>query len=175
MVAPDYFEIMGVPRRLHLDLESLRQRFYDLSRRMHPDNFAGRSPQEVERSTRNAAILNQAYRTLRDPLTRAAYLVERAGAPKPIQDPAFLMEMMEIQETLEEGSPADLAAALEGFRARVAGLDRDLEAIFAAWDALGEDPREADREALLARIQDNLATRRYFQNVIRDVTARLCP
>jgi len=174
----DYFQVMRVPRRMKIDADALRARFYELSRKLHPDNFAAATPDEVAIATRNAAVLNQAYRTLREPLARAEYLLERLGGKADAPpDPAFLMEMMEVGERIEDAAAADARADLEhdleDFRGRVRGKDQELEAIFADWDALGEAPDAAARTAIADQLRTNLGVRKYYKNIIRDITQTL--
>jgi len=177
----DYFAVMGLDRRLQVDTAALRDCFYALSRRLHPDRFAESSEKERAISTANAAVLNQAYRALRDPLARAAYVVARAGDGKSAapdarpQDPALLMEMMEIQEALEEARAGDvtrrgeLEATRQDFQSRQAALDRDLEDVFAAWDASVHGSPSASEATLLDRLRQNLAVRKFYANIVRDI------
>jgi len=177
----DYFRVMGIPVRLNLDQGQLRGRFYALSRALHPDNFAGRSPEEVAVATRNAAVLNQAYRTLREPMARAAYFLDHHGAKEYKAPPSLLMELMEAKELLDEvrgGSPEgwqrqELTESLDDFRGRVRRLDEELQGAFAAWDALGDDPAAEERARTLDRIRDNLGVRKYYANIVRDITEAL--
>ena len=103
----DYFTCMNLPRRLLLDEKSLEETFYSLSRTFHPDFYANKDEGEKMVSLRNTALLNIAYRTLKDPIQRAEYLIrlEAAGSVKDIRSapPADLFdEILEIQENLEE-------------------------------------------------------------------------
>ena len=70
-----YYELLGIERRLVLDQEALQKRFYDLSRELHPDRFARKSVAERERALDASSRLNDAYRTLRDPVQRAMYVL----------------------------------------------------------------------------------------------------
>ena len=104
------FEVFGLPRRLDIDGAELQRRFYELSRRYHPDFHHGASPEEQARALDASARLNAAYRALRDPIARVEYLVRleegretREGAiVKPQAPPELLTEMFEIQEALAE-------------------------------------------------------------------------
>jgi molecular chaperone HscB len=66
--SPDYFEFLGIERKLSLDPKLLEQRFYQLSRLLHPDRYVRRSATERQHSLEATAILNDAYRVLRDPV-----------------------------------------------------------------------------------------------------------
>ena len=101
----DYFTCLGLPRRLIVDLSQLEAKFYELSRAFHPDFYLNKSETEQAISLGNAATLNSAYRTLRDPIQRAEYLLDlEAGAVKEIRTspPADLFEdILQLQETLD--------------------------------------------------------------------------
>src|SRR5438445_12358749 len=101
----DYFTCFGLPRKLNIDTARLETKFYELSRVFHPDFFEGKSEMERAVSLANSAILNQAYRTLKDPLQRVEYLLRpAAGAAKDIpgKAPADLFEaILQIQGPLE--------------------------------------------------------------------------
>jgi hypothetical protein len=81
----DYFTCLGIPRRLKIDTSQLESKFYELSRAFHPDFYQNKTAEEQEISLSNSALLNTAYRTLKDPIQRAEYLVRlEAGAAKDI-------------------------------------------------------------------------------------------
>jgi molecular chaperone HscB len=75
----DYFEFLGLPRKLNVDAGDLERRFRALSRRFHPDYFYNATPAERRASLERSSYLNDAYRTLKQPITRIAYLLEREG------------------------------------------------------------------------------------------------
>src|SRR5499425_1702337 len=102
----DYFTCLGFPRRLTIDLSTLETKYYELSRAFHPDFYQNKSEEERAISLGNSAMLNTAYRTLRDPIQRAEYLLDlEAGSAKDIRTspPADLFEeIIELQEVLDE-------------------------------------------------------------------------
>ena len=75
----DHFETFHLPRHLQIDAQALEKHFYTLSRRLHPDRFAGRPPAEQEAALAAASGLNDAYRTLKDPVARTQYLLTLEG------------------------------------------------------------------------------------------------
>src|SRR5947208_4420434 len=88
----DHFEVFGLPRRLAIDTAELQRRFYELSRRYHPDFHQAAPPEEQARALEASARLNAAYRALRDPIARVEYLVRsghggrgrrRSASPRP--------------------------------------------------------------------------------------------
>src|SRR5215469_13799607 len=76
----DFFNFFGRAPRLNLDLASLEKEFHRLSRRLHPDRFARAGENEKEWSLADTALLNDAYRALKDPITRTEYLLKLNGA-----------------------------------------------------------------------------------------------
>ncbi len=158
----DYFEFFELPRNLAIDLKDLEKRFYTFSRKYHPDVHARKSPEERERAEASAAILNDAYRTLRDPIRRAQYLLKIEGFEIGEQGskdvpPELLEEVFELNMAIEE------AEALEPFRLKFEGmrgeLDAELQRKFEAWDS------GRSRETLAA-VRGLLNRRKYITNLI---------
>jgi molecular chaperone HscB len=75
----DYFEIFSLPPHLTLDTAALEKSFYALSRKLHPDRFASKSPAEQQAALAESSRLNDAYRTLKDPIARTEYLLSLEG------------------------------------------------------------------------------------------------
>jgi molecular chaperone HscB len=181
----DYFEVFELPRKLQLDEEALRRRFYELSRRHHPDFHQLGDGAEQEASLAGSALINRAYRALRDPLARVEYLValesgQEGPAPaKPAAPRDLLMEMMELQEALEEAKEAGFdeaaRARLRGERARLIERRSSLEGAIVArgadWDAAVD--AQADRTPLVAWFREALGTRAYLRTVIDDLSQAL--
>jgi molecular chaperone HscB len=116
----DHFARLGLPAALELDAAALDKAYFARQRQWHPDRFVGKPPEERARASVEAAALNDAYRTLKDPLTRAVYLaalsgVELPGDGKTIDDPELLMEVMDAREELHEASSIAEVDALARF------------------------------------------------------------
>jgi molecular chaperone HscB len=75
----DYFEFFSLPRKLVVDVPALEKQFYVLSRRLHPDRFAARPVAEQEAALAESSLLNDAYRTLKEPVARTQYLLTLEG------------------------------------------------------------------------------------------------
>ncbi len=75
----DYFTFFGMPRKLNLDVARLEREFYELSRKLHPDLNARADKREQEWSLEQSSLLNDAYRTLKDPIKRTQYLLRLEG------------------------------------------------------------------------------------------------
>ena len=75
----DYFAVFELPQRLRIDTAALERQFYAMSRRLHPDRFANRPEAEQEAALRQSSLLNDAYRTLKDPVSRTQHLLHLEG------------------------------------------------------------------------------------------------
>lgn len=75
----DFFTFFDLPRKLVIDVPSLEKQFYAMSRRLHPDRFAAKPQAEQEVALRQSSTLNDAYRTLKDPILRTQYLLTTEG------------------------------------------------------------------------------------------------
>jgi molecular chaperone HscB len=136
----DHFARLGLPAALDIEASALDRAYFDLQRQWHPDRFVSKPPEERARASAEAASLNEAYRTLKDPLSRAVYLAELKGVELPgdgktIDDPELLMEAMDAREELQE---ADSVAEVDSL-ARFAREDLekglvDLRRMFSAND-----------------------------------------
>jgi len=186
----DYFTCLGFPRRLTIDPAKLETKFYELSRVFHPDFYQNKSETEQAISLNNAAMLNTAYRTLRDPIQRAEYLLDlEAGAAKAIRTspPADLFEeILELQDTLEEFRATDRASETgRHLRAKIQteqltleqrkiDMETQLQRLFFEWDALqdrGEATSQArsERDRLLRQMREILSNRTYIKNIVNDL------
>lgn len=128
----NHFELFSLPGRYRLERAELDARYRELQRRVHPDRFAAAGDQERRLSVQQAAQINEAYDTLKDPLRRGRYLLSLRGQSvedqATHQDPAFLMQQMELREALGEvRAQDDPLAALERLAREVRGEYRALE------------------------------------------------
>jgi molecular chaperone HscB len=181
----DAFQVLGVPQSWHLDAELLAARHLALSRELHPDRFAQASPRERILSLERTTAVNDAYRTLRDPIRRAEYLLRQHGIGHSDQDiargresggtdPAFLAEIMEIREQMLElglaggrGKEAPEARAIRAdAAARIAALDQEIDRQFTVWEG---DPSGPGARAALLAVDRALGQRRYFVNIVREI------
>ena len=176
-LASNYYDFFGLEHRLHLDLKDLEKRFYALSRQYHPDGYTMKSREEQQYALDATAILNDAYRTLRDPLARAEYLLKENGFDIGEQGsknvpPELLEEVFELNMALEELRGGDDAArpALEDARSKFLGMrdriDGELAAKFTEYD------QERDGN-VLAEIRGMLNRRRYIRNLVNEVEKEL--
>jgi molecular chaperone HscB len=78
-VPTNFFSFFGLSRKLNIEASALERAFYQMSRKLHPDVYATASGKEQEWSLQQSSLLNDAYRTLKDPITRTEYLLKLEG------------------------------------------------------------------------------------------------
>src|SRR5579863_9108 len=187
----DYFTFFGLPQKLQIDESELEQRFHQLSWKLHPDNFVKSSEFEKNLALERSSELNDAYRTLREPVLRVEYLllrekVRKEGTTKQQAPPELLEEVFELNESLDELREAKtdgadltelrarLAEAQQNFQQKLAEVDAQLDAVFAGWDAaLARPETDAARPALMAKLNELLNRRSYIRNLVRNVSEEL--
>ncbi len=103
----NYFELFNLPIDFEVDLRALSGRYHKLQQAVHPDNYASAPERERRLAVQKAAQINEAFQTLKNPLKRAHYFLELhhtlpESANQHILDNAFLMQQMELRETLAE-------------------------------------------------------------------------
>ena len=191
--AGDYFSVFSLVPKLDLDLGMLEHQFHKLSRKLHPDRFARASDSEKDWSLADTALLNDAYRTLRDPIRRTEYLLKLRGAEigeehagKDRKDPSrvpadLLEEAFDLNMQLEEmrmskkmgDTDPELQSGLETAKKKYNDMldqvDSDLRAQWQAWDN-GDEPARKESEKKMISLLDR---RRYVNNLVRDVTDTL--
>jgi molecular chaperone HscB len=182
----NYFEVFELERKLVIDVAALQAKFYELSRRWHPDYQQSAPPEEQSRALERSALVNAAYRALRDPIRRIEYLVrleegrdtKEGAVVKPQAPPELLTEVFEVQEMLADAKAGGLdeesRARLTTERDRLAARQREQETrltgpLTASWDAAALPERPTVLEAL----KRGLATRAYLRTVLDDLNATL--
>jgi len=184
----DYFSLLGVPRILSLDPRDLERRYRALSREVHPDFFYNASPAEKRASLERTSNLNDAYRTLREQISRIAHLIELegAGAMQTREDkqvpPGLLEEVFALNEELDEvralraaGAPDEawidkLENARRPIEAKRVAHEADLKELSARWDAVSaREGGHLERQQVLATLRDRLLERNYIANLLADI------
>ena len=183
----DYFAFFGLPRRLNLDAQDLERRFREMSRQFHPDYYYNAPPSERLASLERTSYLNDAYRTLRNPIARLEHLLAIEGLPPAKSDdgtakvPAALLEEVfalneeldEIREARQSGADSSqLRARLESARKPIDRKreehEQQLRELSAQWDAQDGDAA-ANRRAALDALRERLLERNYINNLLATI------
>ncbi|HTR25887.1 MAG TPA: Fe-S protein assembly co-chaperone HscB [Terriglobales bacterium] len=192
----DYFMFFGLPRKLNLDTAVLEREFYALSRRLHPDVFAQAASQEREWSLEQSSMLNDAYRTLRDPIKRTQYLLRLEGVEleeqskqatekaratgelkKQVVPPDLLEEVFELNMHLEElraqkKTGEDDPALLEEIGKAKLSLEEKYDALFSElqgeWNKW-DKAIDSGTEEGLRQIRDRMVDVLNRRNYIRNL------
>lgn len=120
----NYFEVLSMPRAFALDASRLEQNYRDLLSTVHPDRFVTESPAQRRLAMQAATLANEAWRCLRDPVDRAAYLCRLGGqvidsTSRSNVPPDFLAEQMAWREELDEARGAGDRVAIEALQEKV--------------------------------------------------------
>ena len=191
----DYFGFFGLPRKLTIEPAALEGQFHMLSWKLHPDNFVRASEFERNLSLQRSSELNDAYRTLREPVARVEYLLaiegsRKEGEHKQQAPPELLEEVFELNESLDELREAKsvggdlaalkvrLSAAEKTFQAKLAEVDTELVQAAERWDAAvdtesGGAQNHAERDAIKKQLNDLLNRRSYIRNLVANVQKEL--
>jgi molecular chaperone HscB len=195
----DFFGFLGLARKLKIDAADLEQRYRALSRQFHPDYFYNAPAAERRASLERSSYLNDAYRTLKNPMGRLEYLLKLESAeeqPLPAdarsQDgrakagPALLVEVFALNEELEEireakaggASPDDVKARLDRAREPIERKrvehEAALQELSSRWDALVDAAAgDSERRRVLDELQERFLERNYITNLLAGIEREL--
>ena len=185
--------------KLDVDVASLEKQFYILSRRLHPDRFASRPVAEQEAALAQSSLLNDAYRTLKDPILRTQYLLKLEEQSKAATDAAratgeqkrqtvpaeLLEEVFELNMQLAEMRAArkmgedepelrrDLMTAKDSFDGKMVETQAELERLWSRWDNAADSGDTAEKAVAKGGMVALLNKRSYLRNLVRDVNEAL--
>ncbi len=128
-IQDSHFDLFHLPTRYALDNDALDHAFRTVQAQVHPDRFAAAGEAQKRIAMQWATRANEAYRTLRDPLKRAGYLlslrgVEVGASDNTAMEPAFLMQQMEWRERVEDAAGARNVAELDAILAELRDEER---------------------------------------------------
>ena len=185
----DFFLTLGVERTFSFDNAALERRFHDLQRQSHPDRFSGESVGVLDSALDRSSDINEAYRTLRDPLRRTKHLLSLYGfsVEQSKQVPMDLLELvMTVQEKVAELEFADddskfsisksIEPVLGELKDRRTSIDSSCDKLRSEWDAITEHAEPAgelgDQEnKILQQMAKELAARAYITTLLDSLTA----
>ena len=164
----NHFEVMGLPRCFKIDLGELENLYQSLTLEMHPDFFETAPEEQKQLSEKYSVMLNAAYSTLREPATRAAYLLSLLARGKNLQidklPEGFLHEMFIFQESLDEILESDDQSALlkmnEDLQKRHILIESDYATLF---KKLETSPESTE---ILQKLQTQLNIERYLRRLL---------
>ena len=164
----NYFELFDLPAAFDLDPADLASRYRILQQRFHPDRFASGSAPERRLSLQLTAQINAAYQTLKDPVARARYLlglqgIETDEETDTAMDPAFLMEQMDLRESL-----ADLRHVSER-SAPLAALSRRVDALWTDRINSLHVNITANTETALRQARNRVRELQFLQKLMREL------
>jgi molecular chaperone HscB len=195
----DHFTFFGLPRKLDLDVARLERDFYDLSRKLHPDLYGTANSREQEWSLEQTSKLNDAYRTLKDPIARTQYLLRLEGVEleeqskaatekarstgeikRQVVPPDLLEDVFELNMQLEElrmqkKMGEDDPALTEEIGEQKLSLEAKQDALLRELTGYWKDwdnaaeSDEASRIKVRDKMVDLLNRRNYIRNLVRDV------
>ena len=183
----NYFAFFDLPRRLTIDAQDLERRFRDLSRKFHPDYYYNATPTERLASLERSSYLNDAYRALKNPVSRVEHLLAIEGLPPAKSEegtakvpPSLLEEVFALNEELDEirelresgTDPARLRARLDSARRPIDEKreehERQLLELSARWDSQEQAPA-AEKRATLDALRERLLERNYINNLLATI------
>ena len=126
-----YFTLFQLEPQFDIDTDSLEQNYRTLAARFHPDRFASASAFDQKQAVMMSSTINEAYRTLKNPTDRAAYLLRQQGIDADAPEhtsfaPEFLMQQMEWRETLAEARGGQDQTALTALDKEISGTQQEL-------------------------------------------------
>lgn len=187
----DHFRVLGVPAKYAIDVAATEQRFRDASRVVHPDKFATSDPRARRFATGRAVQLNEAWRTLKDPVKRAEYLLSRAGfdvggeagafrpgtgggaKEKIAVPPALLGEILDLREELSAARAAGDDAHVQKLARDVRGRMSDvMERVASGFERAGSEAKGSSEELrALEIVMHDLIEIRYLRRFLDEVDA----
>ena len=147
----NYFQLLALPEQYDVDLDALAENYRSLQKAFHPDKFATASEREKLQAVQQTAQVNDGYQTLKDPVKRAEYILSLRGLDlkheqTTMQDTAFLMEQMELRESLEEIPEADdVEQAIEEFDELISAQTKNYQLLLA--EQITEQSDEANHSS----------------------------
>ena len=151
-----YYEAFGIEPSLSIDEAELKKRFYERSRQWHPDKFSRASAEEQQKALDMTSTLNDAFRTLRDPVSRVEYFLQQSGMGLSKEAPPELLEeVFELNMAIEESAIPELVEFRKKFVAMRDSIDESLSVAGTRGD--------------LEEVRALLNRRRYVRNLIKEV------
>lgn len=168
----NYFDFYEIEEKFFIDEEALKQKFYALSKKYHPDFHASKSEEEQDRLLELSSINNQAYKALQNFNSRLEHILFNKGVlitdEKYALAPEFLMEMMEINESIMDLSMDPDVAKIQSLKSNVEAMDDDInKGLHTAAKSYDDDIESRDTSVL--KIKDLYYRRKYLQRILESL------
>jgi molecular chaperone HscB len=171
-----YFEFYGLPISFRPDQHLVKQQFYALSKKYHPDFYINQSPEKQEEALELSTVNNKAFQVLKDPQRLLAYVLELKGLISEGENyslpQSFLMEMMDVNESIMDLQLAPDAEKLASIKQEIADIETALNAELSRYTSHFEAQGEAEQAESLAKIKDIYYRGKYI-NRLKESLAKL--
>jgi molecular chaperone HscB len=172
----DYFELYGLPVTFNPDLKQVKQKFYELSKKYHPDFFINEDEEKQQEVLELSTLNNKAFNVLNDPQKRIHYILSLKGLLEEGENyklpQSFLMEMMEVNEALMDLQFDPDAEKLALVKKEIDGIEENLNKESADLAASYDQQDEVAQEAILRSIKDLYYRSKYLYR-IRESLAKI--
>jgi len=177
----NYFKLLGIEQRYTLDevaLRAMKKRARDLQKQYHPDRLIGSTQQEQRLAAQFSAQVNAAIQTMKDPVLRAIHLLDVIGiqldqSQHTIQDAEFLMQQMQMRESLEHAIVSDDRIALENLLASVKQQFEEIQKQFAQHSVIRSSLIDQADSSAKEYLQAIVSKLQFFQKLDAEIDQAL--
>ncbi|CAN5473607.1 hypothetical protein BH10BAC5_BH10BAC5_12680 [soil metagenome] len=178
-----YFEVLGIDKKLDIDTSLLESIYYDLSRKNHPDLFLSKGEDEYKKALDESSLINKAYSTLKEPISRANYIIETDspgifGEKTNVVHSDLLEDVMEMQEKIEDFHNSDeeakkllkseLLQIKNGLTGKLEVFKNEMKEIFHEYDN-----STIEKIEVLKKLKLQLHKRNYLNTLIRTIESEV--
>lgn len=165
----DYFQFYGLPLSFSPDAGLVKQKFYEFSKKYHPDFYINEDEEKQAEVLEKSTLNNKAYQTLSDPQKRLPYILELKGllaeGEHYVLPQDFLMDMMDINETLMDLQFDPDATKLAAVKVDVSAVEQGIQSEIAALTDSFESKSEAEQAILLGAVKDLYYRSKYLVRI----------
>lgn len=165
----DYFEFYGLPIGFSPDLAVIKQKFYEFSKKYHPDFYINESEEKQEEVLELSTVNNKAYQVLSDPHSRLHYILELKGILREgenyVLPQSFLMDMMDVNETLMDLQSDPDPEKMDLLRTEINGIEKNLSDEIKSLTVTFEGQTPDEQLDILAKVKDLYYRNKYLQRI----------